>query len=437
MQGHILIGPPGSGKTTIARKLGPIIKAEIISSDLIRKEIYGEEKIQGNWEEINKLIQNHVLNCIKKRRNFIIDSTNVKRSWRLNYTQNLTACKEIEWIGWWFNTPKEKCFQWNKKRSRQVEENLIGQYWDLLNDKVFGPSISEGFKDLKIIDPSHIELSEKFLETEINKINISAIGRQKHYLSKYEFHDYSALVDFERLMYLIKFLSLNNFNGDNNEYLIANAEKYINQNFGSCYSDHLKIKNDLNWLWQNQFFFNGEDKPIFVLNKNLNSFNTGGWPYTANKERFVQCMSLLRHILHNPFDYSSGDESIYHSLLSKLTSIYTPRETRKIKEDCEKVLRPYFFQDQNTKYKNGYCIGNSILNKKQLKDLWIYIDQVSKKLGDTNAQLMNDLFYRNLKWGGILPNNNNPIRIFANHTIIHEKYTNQYSIARTKKKIVK
>ena len=35
---------------------------------------------------------------------------------------------------------------------------------------------------------------------------------------------------------------------------------------------------------------------------------------------------------------------------------------------------------------------------------------------------MNDLFYRNLKWGGILPNNNNPIRIFANHTIIHEKY---------------
>ena len=34
---HLLIGPPASGKTSIAKILAPILKAEIISTDAIRE----------------------------------------------------------------------------------------------------------------------------------------------------------------------------------------------------------------------------------------------------------------------------------------------------------------------------------------------------------------------------------------------------------------
>ena len=149
MQGHLLIGPPSSGKSTLAKIMAPILNAEIISTDLIREKIYGDENIQGEWSEIKLEVQNQIINCLRNKKDFIIDATHAKRDWRLSITQNLNLSYEIEWFGWWLKTPKLKCFEWNKLRPRKVPEKIIGDYWDILNDNIFGPNTSEGFKDIR------------------------------------------------------------------------------------------------------------------------------------------------------------------------------------------------------------------------------------------------------------------------------------------------
>ena len=129
MQGHLLIGPPSSGKSTLAKIMAPILKAEIISTDFIREKIYGNENIQGEWSEIKLEVQNQIINCLRNKKIFIIDATHAKRPWRLSITQNLNLNYEIEWFGWWLKTPKLKCFEWNKLRPRKVPEKIIGDYY--------------------------------------------------------------------------------------------------------------------------------------------------------------------------------------------------------------------------------------------------------------------------------------------------------------------
>ena len=98
LQGHLIIGPPSSGKSTIARTMAPVFQAEIISSDIIRKDIYGNEEEQGDWSEIFNLIKKKIIECINNEKNFIVDATNARRSWRLNFTQNFYPLTEIDWV---------------------------------------------------------------------------------------------------------------------------------------------------------------------------------------------------------------------------------------------------------------------------------------------------------------------------------------------------
>ena len=433
MQGHLIIGPPSSGKSTIARTMAPVFQAEIISSDIIRKDIYGNEEVQGDWSEIFNLIKKKIIECINNEKNFIVDATNAKRSWRLNFTQNFYPLTEIDWIGWWVITPKEICIEWNKNRSRRVKSNLIENYWEIINDSIFGPQIAEGFKDLKNLNPVEDNLDSKFFKLQIEKIKKSIIYRKNNYPPQADLHDYSALIDFERLLYLINFFSNNPFYLNNDNSITNQAKEFLKNQFGDCYANLDEIKNDIKWLKKNQFFFDGYKSKITVENSLNKNNNSGGWPYTAKKDRFLQCLSLIRYILHNPFDYSVFEGDIYESLVSKLSDSYTSKESRLIKKDCEKIVRPYFLKEKKTKYKNGYCIGNAVLTKSQLKDLWFYMEEASRKLGDSKAQSIYSDISKNLKWGGILSNELHPIRIFANHSIINQNYTNQYSLASVSK----
>ena len=64
--------------------MAPLLEAEIISTDEIRKKLYGNESIQGNWSEIKNVIDNKIDHAIAKNKSVIIDSTHAYRSWRLH-----------------------------------------------------------------------------------------------------------------------------------------------------------------------------------------------------------------------------------------------------------------------------------------------------------------------------------------------------------------
>ena len=46
---------------------------------------------------------------------------------------------------------------------------------------------------------------------------------------------------------------------------------------------------------------------------------------------------------------------------------------------------------------------------------------------------MHAILSERLKWGGIISDATNPIRVFANHSIVHQTYTNSYSLAKQNK----
>ena len=92
---HLLIGPPGSGKTTLASDLAPLLKSEsgepalVLSTDAIRAELFGDAGVQGPWDEIRTLMLQRLKEAVAAGTPVILDATHARRPWRLLYSQLL------------------------------------------------------------------------------------------------------------------------------------------------------------------------------------------------------------------------------------------------------------------------------------------------------------------------------------------------------------
>ena len=76
---HLLIGPPASGKTTIAALLAPLLDAELFSTDRIREELYGDPMIQGHWHEVEERLHECIQASVAAGRPLLIDATHARR----------------------------------------------------------------------------------------------------------------------------------------------------------------------------------------------------------------------------------------------------------------------------------------------------------------------------------------------------------------------
>ena len=152
---HFLIGPPGSGKSTFAGhllKLNP--DAVIVSTDQIRRELFGDESIQGDWSVIEKQVIALMREAFQAKRPVIYDATNAKRDWRLSILRQVTD-EQVKWIAWHLQTPLSLCKVWNKQRHRQVPEPVIEALFQSLQDDP--PQLEEGFVVINSIHLDHLK----------------------------------------------------------------------------------------------------------------------------------------------------------------------------------------------------------------------------------------------------------------------------------------
>ena len=136
----MLVGLPGSGKSTLANELKSNNfltsgyerkrpEAIILSSDKIREELYGDESIQDNPEQVFKLMFERTVENLNNGLDVIYDATNLNRKKRINLLTELKRKVKQYFDKYCFVVYCDitECLQRNKLRDRHVPEDVIFQ----------------------------------------------------------------------------------------------------------------------------------------------------------------------------------------------------------------------------------------------------------------------------------------------------------------------
>ncbi|WP_083998094.1 WYL domain-containing protein [Picosynechococcus sp. PCC 7003] len=432
----ILIGAPASGKTCIGGYcISKNKNYNLISTDNLRNQLFGNENTQGDWNLIEKEIFNQITEGLKQKQNIIYDATNAKRAWRISLIQKLRESIDpnIEIVGWHLKTPLAVCKTWNSERSRQVPEEVIEEYYQAL--KQFPPIAAEGFTavydvpykdgalDLSVFDKKLGQLSK----TQINRRN-----RTKH--RKIEYHQYSRLLDFERLMYLISLLiqypGLGNLQqtdpelltkilGETQAFTQSTAEiaAVLSQTQHPIYADPKAIQKDLEWLTNNHIIGQAEIHGDLQLETIELADNEPTHPY-SDREPFTRLINTIRFIVKNPFLYDSTLGSL-GTLIEAMESqnIVQFGSSNSIRKDIEKILKPYGILP-NRPMKKGYCIGTGILSENDLLQVYQLLQSQVQNLEDPLALELYQRFQERLGNLGQSPRSPYPVLAIHNRNIV-------------------
>lgn len=137
---YIMVGPAGTGKSTYAEKLVRDGLVEyIVSSDAIRKELYGSEEEQSGAAEVFRLVEQRVRDGLAKGHNVALDATNLTRKTRSKYIQIAKDNKALV-HAICVDVPIKKAKERNAARDRKVPEWVIEDQYS----KLKFPSKEEG-----------------------------------------------------------------------------------------------------------------------------------------------------------------------------------------------------------------------------------------------------------------------------------------------------
>lgn len=118
----MMIGLPGSGKSTFANTLSDAV---IISSDEIRKELYGDEAVQDDPGKVFEIMRVRTLAALNEGQNVIYDATNLNRRRRVHILNQLP--RDTHKHAYLMCVPVEVCLENNKRRERVVPDEVILQ----------------------------------------------------------------------------------------------------------------------------------------------------------------------------------------------------------------------------------------------------------------------------------------------------------------------
>jgi predicted kinase len=139
----MLVGIPGSGKSTYAEKLANEFTMHI-SSDAIRKEIYGDESCQDDHSRVFNLMHERTIEALKNGYDVVYDATNITRKSRASILKQLPVYVEKKCVIVW--VPIEHCIKRDVERERTVGEEVIMT----MLKRFEAPFYDEGFDDIEV-----------------------------------------------------------------------------------------------------------------------------------------------------------------------------------------------------------------------------------------------------------------------------------------------
>lgn len=159
----MLVGIPGSGKSTFAKT----VKARHISSDAIRKELWGDESCQNNPDLVFKVMHERTLEALQEGHNVVYDATSITRKSRKSILDKLPAHVIKECIIVW--APINVCIERDASRDRTVGEAVI----DKMLRRFEAPFYDEGFDFIGVYITAEHHDEDSYFGEIFNNLHIS------------------------------------------------------------------------------------------------------------------------------------------------------------------------------------------------------------------------------------------------------------------------
>ena len=148
----VLCGLPGAGKSTYARQyLLEHPETKILSSDGIRKELYGDESIQGDPAEVFNLMKKRAAEYLNDGIDVIYDATGMMRMHRGEILSFVPESIPKRCVIVWASL--EECVARDKRRERKVGREII----EILAKTFEPPCCEEGFGEISVIMPEDFD----------------------------------------------------------------------------------------------------------------------------------------------------------------------------------------------------------------------------------------------------------------------------------------
>lgn len=194
---YYLIGPSYSGKSTWANKYKKELKAEVVSSDAVRDELWGDENDQREPATVFEVVHKRVKEFLCEGENVILDSTGLKAKNRLQFLESIRGfrCKKVAVC---FFESFEELMRRQSERERVVPEYVVrnqllgfqmpceGEGWDRIYR--VSPATDESVMELKVILDKAQNLSHH------NPHHKETIGQHCNVASAYAINNFDALV---------------------------------------------------------------------------------------------------------------------------------------------------------------------------------------------------------------------------------------------------
>lgn len=146
---YMMVGVPGSGKSTWAESHKEEYNFNILSSDALRVELFGDINCQSDNAQVFYVLRKRTLEKLKAGRNVCYDATNVSRKNRRGILSCINQeCKNVRKIAVVFATPYDVCIKRDANRDRTVSSSVITKF---VHQFEF-PCLGEGFDEIVIVN---------------------------------------------------------------------------------------------------------------------------------------------------------------------------------------------------------------------------------------------------------------------------------------------
>ncbi len=134
---YVLIGLPGSGKSTWARQNADHLNAVVVGSDEVRREFQANGQNPLNGDQVFAEVERRARALLQTGQSVILDATHFLRKYR-TYALHLAGDRRARRVAIWFDVPLDICLQRDAQRSNltfgdeQVPEDVVRHMADLL-----------------------------------------------------------------------------------------------------------------------------------------------------------------------------------------------------------------------------------------------------------------------------------------------------------------